>query len=68
MYHIGSRENEVRGFVLYNADVENEMRQLKKEEFKSGARKDLGAAGNVEILYMPNWSAGLDIPFYINGS
>ena len=54
VYHIRSRKNEVRGFVLYNADAENEIRQLKKEEFKSGARKDLGAAGNAETLYMPN--------------
>ena len=54
VYRIGSREKEVRGFVLYNIYSKSGIRQLEKEEFKLGARKDLGAAGNAEILYMPN--------------
>ena len=40
--------------MLYNANTENKIRQLKKKEFKSGAKKDLGVVGNVETLYMPN--------------
>ena len=40
--------------MLYNANTENKIKQLKKEEFKLGARKDLRAAGNAETLCMPN--------------